>query len=295
MTRGDIFNICKILLLALVSWTLPPRLWRAVAVATSIAGRDDQSGDAYRDNLGASPSQAAAISRRRRAYTRELNLQIVGLTGPWRAWRPHTRLIGAEYLRTALDTGHGAILWMTETSFGTLVAKMILADAGIRAVQLSRPQHGFSTTEFGMRYLNPIWTAVEDRFIAERVAINGQYATDALTVLRARLATNHVIIVAVAPQAHRLALMPFLQSRLPIPTGPIRLARETGAALLPAFTLANDSGGFELSIHAPLSPGVAEIDDESIALAYVRQLESFALNHPDQWTGWHWLTPQAPV
>ena len=40
---------------------------------------------------------------------------------------------------------------------------------------------------FGVRFLNPVWTEVEDRFIAGRVVIKGEAAADALAILRARM------------------------------------------------------------------------------------------------------------
>jgi lauroyl/myristoyl acyltransferase len=295
MTLRDIRDMGKIAALAMIAWLLPPRYWRNAAIATSVVGGDDFAAEAYRNNLAPAFSAAdiAAIRRRRRVNTRELNFQIIGMTGPWRSWRPDIRLIGANHLQKSLDNGHGAILWMTETSFATLIAKMALHDAGYRACQLSRPKHGFSMSDFGVRYLNPIWVGAEDRFIAERIVIRGKTAADALTVVRARLAANQPVIFAVVPQAHKLVFVPFLRSRLPLPTGPMRLARTTGAALLPVFTVANDSGGFEVSIHEPLYPAAGETDDESIATAYAKQLEAFVLKYPDQWNGWHWLENEA--
>jgi len=296
MTLHDLWDVGKIGVLAVIAWLLPPRYWRKAAIATSILGRNDLSGEAYRNNLAPafSAADSAAISRRRRVNTRELNIQIMGLVGPWRrSWRPQIRLIGGNHLQKSLDDSHGAILWMTENSFSTLIAKIALYDAGYRACQLARPQHGFSVSRFGMRYLNPIWAGVEDRFIAERIVIKEKTAANALTIVRARLAANQSVIFAVVPQAHRLAFTPFLRSRLPLPTGPIRLARETGAALLPVFTAANGSGGFEVSIHEPLYPAAGRTDDESVAAAYAKQLEAFVLKYPDQWNGWHWLKNQA--
>ena len=291
MTSRDWLSIGRVLSLTFIAWLVPPRLWRKAAVATSSVGRSDRSAVAYRQNLAQkySLSDIAAITIRRRAYLRELRFEILGLNGPWRSWRPPIRLIGAAHLQQAIEAGRGAILWVTETSFSTLIAKMALHAAGYRACQLSRPQHGFSTTPFGMRFLNPIWTRIEDRFIAERILIKGETGAEALAVLRERLGANHIVIITVVPQAHKLVEVPFLHSRLPLPTGPIRLAKTTGAALLPVFTLARDDGGFDVTIHHPLYPVAAEVDDASIATGYAKLLQTFALHHPAQWNGWQWL------
>jgi uncharacterized protein len=290
MRFGDLRTIGKIAVLAAIAWSLPPRLWRKAAIATSFFGRNDLGGPAYRWNLADrySASQISAIRFRRRIYIRELNMQIVGLWR-WPAWRPEICLLGAEHLQEALGKGRGVILWMAETVFATLIGKMALHDAGFHTYQLTRAQHGFSTTEFGIRHLNPIWTDIEDRFIAGRATIKGNNSAEPLARLRALLAENKIAIVAAVPQTRRILSIPFLRTELPMAIGAIRLAQETGAALLPVFTLAKEDGGFEVAIHEPLSVSGASVDYESVAAAFAKQLERIVSDHPDQWTGWHWL------
>jgi len=133
---------------------------------------------------------------------------------------------------------------------------------------------------------------VEDRFISKRVLIIGETATEALAVLRARLAANRVIIIiTVGPDAHKFAQVSFFQTHLRIPTGPIRLARTTGAALLPVFSVARDNGAFDVTIEEPLDPTCGQDGDEHIAAAYAKQLEAFVLKFPDQWAGWKRTLP----
>jgi lauroyl/myristoyl acyltransferase len=218
-----------------------------------------------------------------------LKLQILGLNRPWRSWRPDIRLNGEAHLQKALESGHGTILWVLETAFSTLIVKMALHNLGYQACQLSRPGHGFSTSSFGIRFLNPIWTRVENRFIAERILIVGENAAEALTALRARLAENRIVIITVAPLAYKFAEVPFFHAQLQLPAGPVRLALTTGAALLPVFAFTTDNGGFEVSIEEPLYPGDRTASVENIAAAFAKRLEPFILEHPDQWTGWDWL------
>jgi lauroyl/myristoyl acyltransferase len=292
MTIRDVLQLGKLLPLALIAWLFPPRFWRKAAMATSWIGKTDRCWPVYQYILGHkySKSEIAGISVRRRSYSRELKLQIFGLNGPWRFWHPDICLNGEDHLRRALEGGHGAILWVTETAFSTLIVKMALDNAGYRACQLSRPGHGFSaTSSFGIRFLNPIWTRVENRFIAERILIIGESAADALTKLHARLAANRIVIITVAPLAHKFAEVPFFQGQLQLPTGPIRLALTAGAVLLPVFTFTTDQGGFEVSIEEPLYPASGCTSVENIAAAYAKRLEPFVLEHPDQWSGWDWL------
>ncbi len=247
MILRDVLQIGKLLPFTLTAWLLPPRLWRKAASATGWIGKSYPDLSVYQDILGQkySTSEIAGISARRRSFRRELKLQIFGLSGPWRSWRPKINLNGDDYLQRALGAGHGAILWVLETSFSTLVVKMALHRHGYQACQLSRPGHGFSQSSFGIRFLNPIWTGVENRFIAERVLIVGESATEALAVVRERLAANRIVIITVAPLAHKFVEVPFFHGRLQLPTGPIRLALTTGAALLPVFAFTTDNDRFQ--------------------------------------------------
>ena len=176
MTVRDALQLCKIFVLTLMAWCVPPQFWRKVAFATGWIGQKDKCWSVYNAILGQthSKSEIAAISARRHSYSRELKLQILGLNGPWRCWHPDVYLNGEAHLRSALESGRGVILWVLETSFSTLMAKIALHNSGYRACQLSRPGHGFSSTPFGIRFLNPIWTRVEDRYIAERILIVGR-------------------------------------------------------------------------------------------------------------------------
>jgi len=291
MTSRDFLDVGKVIALTLIAWLIPPRFWRKAAMATSQIGQTDHSWPLYRRFLAEKypESEFAKISARRRGYVRELQLQILGLNRPWRSWRPSIQLNGLVHLRKALEGGHGAILWVTETAFSTLIVKMALHNAGYRACQLSRPGHGFSSSSVGVQFLNPLWTRVENRFIAERILIAGESSADAMTALRARLAANGIVSITVAPTAHKFATVPFFHEHLELPTGPIRLSITTGAVLLTVFAYTNHNGGFEVSIQGPLFPNSGQADIEGIAGAYAKRLERFVVEHPDQWTGWHWL------
>ncbi len=297
MTYRDVLQLVKILVLGAIAWCVPPRFWRKIALGTARIGQRDNCWPVYDAILGQKYSNAEVshISKRRRSYTRELTIQILGLNCPWRAWRPDIRLNGEVNLQKALEGGRGVILWVTETVFSTLIVKMALDRAGYHVCQLSRPGHGFSLSTFGFRYLNPIWTGVEDRFIAERVLITGETAAEALTVLRTRLGANGVVSITVAPLAHKFAEVPFFQGQLQLPTGPVRLALTTGAVLLPVFAFTKQNGGFEVSIDQAIYPASGDRKAADIIAVYARRLEPFVLAHPDQWTGWNWLASRLQV
>src|SRR6266581_3304205 len=125
MTLRDVLHLGKLLPLALIAWLLPPRFWRKAASATGRVAKKDHCWPVYEDILGHkyTRSEIANISARRHSFTRELKLQILGLNGPWRSWRPDIRLNGEAHLRRAFESNHGTILWVLETVFSTLIVK----------------------------------------------------------------------------------------------------------------------------------------------------------------------------
>jgi lauroyl/myristoyl acyltransferase len=169
---------------------------------------------------------------------------------------------------------------------------MALSSTGYRASQLTRPGHGFSDSPFGIRYLNPLWTNVEDRFIDERVTIQGDNAASALAILRARLAANRVVIITVYSMAHKFVEVPFFHHSIRLPTGPMRLMRETGAPLLPACVFANDDGHFDVTIESALPSSDKQGAFDSTARPYAKLLESYVRKYPEQWGGWEYFLPK---
>jgi hypothetical protein len=291
VTGRDLLEVAKLVVLGLLAWTTPPRWWRRIATIAPHRQLAEADYRLYQQVLGSDFDANAAASLRatRGICNREARIQILGLNRPWRAWRPELRLTGLDFLHEALAHGNGAILWVTESSYSTLMVKMALDRAGYRACQLSRPTHGFSTSRFGVRFLNRFWVRVENRFIAERLLIMENNTTAALATLRTRLAANAVVIITVASEARRLVEVPFLHHRIRLPTGPILLAKTTGAVLLPAFASALAAGRFEVSIESPL-PSVGEQEPvENVAVALAKRIEQFVTAHPEQWTGWDTL------
>jgi lauroyl/myristoyl acyltransferase len=302
MRCGGVLQAAKLFALACLTALVPPRLWHRVAVA--IAGplgraEDDPDRLLYLRLLGLDPDsrEAAELHRRRRAWWRESQLQILGLLGPWRAWRPRVRLRGEQHVRAALASGRGAILWMAEFACSDLAMKIAFHQAGYDLCQLSRPEHGFAADPLAIRYLNPLWTGVEDRFLSARVVIENNETAPALSILRDRLAQNGVVVITVGHEARRLVEIPFLGDRIHLPTGPAKLAQQAGAALLPVFPLAAEEDGtvFEVIVEPPLPVPPADNGPGALAgvpAVYAKRLEPYVRAHPDQWRGWSYLVPR---
>ena len=83
--------------------------------------------------------------------------------------------------------------------------------------------------------------------------------------------------------------MPFLGGTLKLSLGAPTLAALHGAPLLPVFTAADGTGGFEVIVGPPVeakSHGYAGETARELARAYARILEAHLRRHPSEWRGW---------
>ncbi len=168
-------------------------------------------------------------------------LQLLAVYPP-RAWRPNSRLEGNEHIEHALAAGRGAILWTAPFAFNDLFTKVALANAGYQASLLRRPSHGFSDTEFGRRFLNPLYVRIERRFLRDDIVLIDGQAGQALDELKGRLSRNELIIVYAVPIGRRIATRSMENGELRLATGALSLACNVGAAVLPVFTVRRVDG-----------------------------------------------------
>jgi lauroyl/myristoyl acyltransferase len=113
-----------------------------------------------------------------------------------------------------------------------------------------------------------------------------------MTSIRARLTDDKFVIITVGPQAHRFVEVPFLESKARLPTGPIKLAQSTGAALLPVFAYVADDGCFEVTVNESLNSGAHAASVECMAATYAKYLAAFVHKYPEQYNGWGWILPR---
>jgi hypothetical protein len=179
-------------------------------------------------------------------------------------------------------------LWVGGFAHHQLITLMALRQADFAVHQLTRPEHGFSTSLFGIRWLNRLWTRIERRFIAERVVILNNDAGPALQLLRRRLGANSIVWIAIGPEARRTLDVPFLGATIRLPTGPLHLARTSHAALLPVFIIRANDGSYDVTIERRLDVDT-DISYSSAARSYVVMLEPYVTAHPEQWGGWETL------
>jgi lauroyl/myristoyl acyltransferase len=161
---------------------------------------------------------------------------------------------------------------------------MTLALAGFPPVHLSRPTHGGFRTPWGIKYLNPIKTSVEDRFLKRRVVIWGNQTVGPLRELRRSLKANEVVTITVAQTASRVTEIPFLEGHVRLPAGPLQLARTSGAPILPVFTLPAGKRGYRVIIEPPLD--LANEDPEVALRQFASSFERHTRAYPGAWSGW---------
>lgn len=208
------------------------------------------------------------------------------------------RVLGAGHLQAALAAGRGAILWAAPFAHQSVNGKRALAEAGIRAVQVSVRDHGFLGSRFAAAVLNPPLLRTEERFLAGRLRFDPAAPGDLAARMRAVLRAGGVLLVENnAATGRRLLSVPFAPGfRLPMASGPLRLARAQGAPVLPCVTLARGPfGPYETHIAPPLFPG-AEAGAAGlarVALAAREQMLDALRAAPAQFLGWPLLQPDA--
>jgi len=207
---------------------------------------------------------------------------------------------GQEHIEDALRAGQGCVLWVAHFIFAANVAKVGLHDLGYRVSHLSRPDHGFSSTRFGLKVLNPIRSAYEDAHLAERIVFDRAHPAPALLRARKTVGKNGVVsFTAGAWEGSTVTEASFLGSRITLAMGPVWLARASGAALLPVFaTRTSAPDTFVVEIGDPIAAGAALPEDQAMVDAtrsFLRQLEPRVLANPGQWRGWSSLQDAAPA
>ncbi|MGZ8203999.1 MAG: lysophospholipid acyltransferase family protein [Burkholderiales bacterium] len=197
-------------------------------------------------------------------------------------------LVGRDVLDRALGRSRGAVLWCSPFVGSDLAPKKALALAGYPVTQLSSPFHPFSTTRIGAPLLNPIRLRAINRYTTNRVLVVYGNSRPALEVLARVLSQNGIVLVmAIGIGKHSLTF-PFMGGVTELAVGAPRLACDTGAALIPVFTLPDENCGYQVKLGPDLTQGESDHPPsvDQLAARYVELLEPVVRAHPAQWEGW---------
>ena len=210
-----------------------------------------------------------------------------------------TELVGEEHIKAALANGRGAVLWISDFIFAGDVSKIGLSERGYWFSHLSRPEHGFSETRFGLRFLNPIRIRFELRYLRERVVHTREQPKRARARLLQHLRENRLVsISANAYEGRRLQQVDVLGGRLKLAPGAPATAFQSGAALLPVFVAPCPQPPHFRIVVEPAIPLPGEEQAEAIKKAlsaYAPLLERYIVENPEVWRGWRDLDVGDPL
>lgn len=246
---------------------------------------------------GSNQSDSERLVAATRAARHESAMQVLRshLAG---GWHPNITLEGRHYLDDALRSGNGAVLWMAHFAFAGTIVKMAIHGAGYRLGHFSRPEHGFSKTRFGIAILNPVRTSFENRYLDRRIIYRREQPGVALAAIRELLAENGVVtLTAGAWEGTRMVEASFLGSMIRLAVGPVRVARESSAILLPVFGVKTDRCEFSVRIAEPIDVLRDDREEVAIRLAtydFLTALAPMVLAYPAQWRGWSDLLDLPP-
>lgn len=303
---GDLALSARLLMSWPIAWLTPQSLWPAIARHTSSLGHrlarktmNSVAKPMRRALADAGEAKIAGLADDLRSARYEVAFQCLRGYRPG-GWRPKIAVQGSEHIDDALAFGKGCVLWVSHFVFAPNVVKVGLHELGYRVSHLSRPDHGFSSTRFGIRFLNRVRTKFEDRYLAERIRFDRAHPAAALLRARKTVNANGIIsFTAGAWEGSSVVESRFLSNWITLAMGPVWLARASGAALLPVFaTRTGAPDRFLVQIEGPIDVGAGATEAESLEKA----AQSFLLSHelrvlkdPGQWRGWSALRdrPQA--
>jgi len=296
ISGADVRTGSRLIASLFVSWLLPERSWRVVArhgsgLAGLLAGKTTTAVQSRMARALGDENAAARLAADLRGARYEVAFECLRGYRPG-GWRPKITVKGRSHLDEALARKKGCVLWVAHFVFAPNAAKMGLHRLGYKVSHLSRPDHGFSSTRLGIRWLNPVRRAFEDRYLAERIVFDRAHPAAALMRARKTVAANGIVsFTAGAWEGSSVVESPFLNSRITLALGPVWLARASGAPLLPVFAIRNQTGGaFVVEIESPIDVGGPGAEE---AECMVRAATSFLQRHlprlrehPGQWRGW---------
>ncbi len=293
---SDLGVVVGLPVLLALAWFVPERYWEWLArvlgptAVSTFTSNPRATQAAIARTLGGRLREPSARSILR-GIAIERIIAIFQILRSYRPYRrdPRIRIGDAQLVEQALRTGRGVILWVVHGLHGDLGAKAAFSRAGLAVSHLSTPAHGFSSSRFGMRYLNRLHNAAEDRHLEERILSSTDGSAAGVQAILRRLRDNQVVSITAHRGSGRVVEAPFLDGTLKLALGAPSIAHMTGAALLPVFAFREDDGVVGVTFGPPIAIATDRPRAEAVADAarrYAAILEPHVLRHPTQWLGW---------
>ncbi len=307
-SRDDLHLLCVVIVLAAMNRLRSPRLIDLTARALAALGhrvsrrkraRMEQSvSEIFGPSLA--PAERARIVRGAFHTFWDETLSFV----PWRsACKPQPEVLGLEHLRSAMDTGNGAILWESGCFGRRNIAKQALRQHGFRLQQVHSEAHraGFAVSGDQSWLLDRVILAYlarrECEFTEGVITLPRSDSLAFTRELLARLRRNQILCVtADVAMGRRLVALQLLGATKYFATGMVTLSRMCKAPLLPLFCIRDHGGRIKVIVEPPIevpSEGGREAVVELPLRKYSTLLEGYIRRYPDQYRNWHfpWWEP----
>lgn len=201
---------------------------------------------------------------------------------------------GKEHVTEALAGGRGAIIWIADFVFASEIARQAFHMLGHPLTHVIRSEHGFSSTRFGVRCLNPIHKRAGIRHVRDFVVIDRDDPDQTRRRLEQRLSENGpVSLLACAYEGRTLVQVPFMRGRLQLAIGAPALAFKIGCPILPVFVRPSPAAPhFTVSIGRPLTMSGTDRPAAIMEAVgdFVTRLRPHVEASPELWRGWSSLT-----
>ena len=190
---------------------------------------------------------------------------------------------GLEHLDNARKNGNGAIL--LHAHFGP--AHLTLQALGLKGYPMI--QVGLPVDE-GLSFIGKNVAFRLRRIYENRIAAEIIPATSFLRPVIKGLQENKVIMTTGDGAGGgrfvgEFIPLDFLGRKLEFATGPVNLARRSGAPLLPTFTLQDKVDHYQTVIHEPLKNNDSRSPSD-IMQDWVKLLENYMIQYPHHWHFW---------
>ena len=210
------------------------------------------------------------------------------------AWRPITTVNWGKQLDEKAALTGGAVLWFADFAYSDLIAKLALAEIGLKAFHVGSSTHGVNIAPSRMKRVSRIKMLSEDLFLKKRLLIDPENPAKVLFDSRKALQDGETVLFRIGPYlGKQKAGGKLFGSHYETSLGAPYLAHITGRPLLVGFTLRKPDGSFDLMIKGPIAEGARSLGKTAFLNLAVEEMlklhEAIVPLYPDQWRGWHCL------
>ncbi len=206
---------------------------------------------------------------------------------------------GIDNVIRAQERGRGVILWHSPYGGAALLEKRAYGCGGLAVTHMRAHTHPYSATAFGLKFLNPVKTRIENQYLDGVATLVPGGGRAALQQLTEALGNNQVVSVTAIGSGKNAIEVPFLGGGLKLARGVPSLAHATGALVIPTATSMLPGPRYVVEFEAALEVdyGLAEPEfQQALVAAYAERLTPRVRRRPGSWRGWilshTWMAPR---